>query len=85
MKDPHGMIRTTIILDEVLVEKCQRATGIPTRRSLIDHALRELLRHKRQKTVLRLKGRIAWRGDLRSWRRGRGVNGTIFRNSRRHK
>ena len=67
------MTRTNVVLDEVLVGECQRITGIPTQRSLIDHALRELLRHGRQRKVLELKGRIAWQGDLRAWRRGRGI------------
>ena len=67
------MTRTNVVLDEVLVEKCREVTGIPTRRSLIDHALRELLRHGQQRKILELKGRIAWQGDLRAWRRGRGA------------
>ena len=67
------MTRTNVVLDEVLVEECRKITGIPTQRSLIDHALRELLRHGRQKKVLELKGQISWQGDLRAWRRGRGV------------
>ena len=67
------MTRTNVVLDEALVAECRKVTGIPTQRSLIDHALRELLRHGRQKKVLELKGRIAWQGDLRAWRRGRGI------------
>jgi Arc/MetJ family transcription regulator len=65
------MARTNVVLDDGLVAQCQAATGISTRRSLIDHALQELLRHERQKTILELKGRIAWRGDLKAWRKGR--------------
>ena len=65
------MGRTNIVLDDELVVKCQKATGIKTRRALIDHALKELLRQKRQKKMLELKGRIHWEGDLKAWRRGR--------------
>lgn len=65
------MTRTNVVLDEVLVEECRKITGISTRRSLIDHALRELLRHDRQRKVLELKGRVSWEGDLRAWRRRR--------------
>jgi len=67
------MTRTNIVLDEALVEECKKITGIPIQRSLIDHALRELLRHGQQRKVLELKGRISWQGDLQAWRRGRGV------------
>lgn len=65
------MARTNVVLDDKLVAQCQAVTGISTRRSLIDHALQELLRHERQKAVLELKGKIAWQGDLNAWRRGR--------------
>ncbi len=66
------MGRTNVVLDDNLVEKCQKETGIPTVRALIDHALNELLRHKRQKKVLELKGTVCWEGDLEKSREGRG-------------
>ena len=65
------MGRTNVVLDDGLVAKCQRATGIKTRRALIDHALRELLRHESQSKILELKGKIHWEGDLASSRKGR--------------
>ena len=65
------MGRTNVVLDDKLVEKCQKATGIKTRRALIDHALHELLRHERQKKILELKGAVQWEGDLKAWRKGR--------------
>jgi Arc/MetJ family transcription regulator len=65
------MSRTNVVLDDKLIAHCQRATGIKTRRALIHHALQELLRHKRQKKVLQLKGTVRWEGDLAAWRRKR--------------
>ncbi len=65
------MGRTTVVLDDDLVSRCRKETGIQTVRALIDHALRELLRHRRQKKVLELKGKVRWEGDLVSWRSGR--------------
>ncbi|MBX7255176.1 MAG: type II toxin-antitoxin system VapB family antitoxin [Candidatus Hydrogenedentes bacterium] len=65
------MGRTNIVLDDKLVTECQKATGIKTRRALIDHALQELLRRERQKKILNLKGRISWEGDLSELRKGR--------------
>ena len=65
------MKRTNIVLDEKLVDKCMKATGIKTQRALIDHALRELLRHESQTKMLELKGKINWQGDLSEWRKGR--------------
>lgn len=66
------MARTNVILDDALVDKCMKATGIKTRRTLIDYALRELLRHESQKKLLELKGNIHWEGNLKEWRRGHG-------------
>ncbi len=66
------MSRTNIVLDDKLVARCQRATGIKTRRALVQHALEELLRHKDQKKVLELKGAVLWEGDLAAWREMRG-------------
>ena len=41
-------VRTNIVLDNKLVEAGLKATGLKTRRQLVDFALRELLRHKQQ-------------------------------------
>ena len=65
------MGRTNVVLDDKLVSRCRKATGINTRRALIDHALHELLRHERQKQVLELKGAISWEGNLSQWRKAR--------------
>lgn len=65
------MGRTNIVLDDELVKSCLEITGLKTRRELIDHALRELLRHENQKKILKLRGKINWEGDLNSWREGR--------------
>ena len=65
------MKRTNIVLDEELVGKGMRLTGINTRKALVDYALRELVRRKEQKKILRLKGRISWEGDLDQLRANR--------------
>ena len=67
------MKRTNIVLDDKLVEDCLKATGLKTQRALVDHALRELLRHESQTKILELKGKIHWQGDLDQWRRERAV------------
>jgi len=65
------MGRTNVVLDDRLVEECQELTGINTRRALIDYALREVLRHGRQRRVLELKGNVKWEGNLEAWREAR--------------
>ena len=65
-------VRTDIVLDGKLVEAGLKATGLKTRRELVDFALRELLRHKQQKKLLSLKGKVNWEGNLEEMRTGRG-------------
>ena len=65
------MGRTNVIIDDNLIDTGMKMTGIKTRRALIDHALRELIRHKAQKKILQLKGCIDWSGDLEEWRQTR--------------
>jgi Arc/MetJ family transcription regulator len=66
-------LRTNIVIDQKLVEAGLKATGLKTRRELVDYALRELLRHKQQKKLLELKGTVEWRGRLEEMRTGRGL------------
>lgn len=65
------MKRTSIVLDEQLLETGLKVTGFKTSRELIDFALRELLRRETQKQLVMLKGRIHWEGDLNAMRQGR--------------
>jgi len=59
------------VLDDKLVEECQKLTGIETRRALIDYALHEVRRRGRQRRLLELKGSVKWEGDLTAWREAR--------------
>ncbi len=65
------MKRTNIVIDEILIEKGLKVTGLSTRRALVDHALRELLRRESQKKILELKGNVKWEGDLDAMRQTR--------------
>lgn len=65
------MGRTNVVLNDDLVTKAKKLTGIKTIRQLIDYALQELVRHKRQKEFLKLQGKIDWQGDLDQLRESR--------------
>ena len=67
------MTRTNIVLDEGLVNKARRLTGFKTMRDVVHYALKELVRHRRQKDILQLEGRIHWTGDLSKLRQGRSL------------
>ncbi len=51
-------MRTTVVLDDALVEEAQRLSGIQTKRDLIDRALREFVAARRRRSLLELDGQI---------------------------
>ncbi len=63
--------RTTVILDENLIEAGLKATGLKTRQELVDFALRDLLRREAQQKIPELKGNVYWEGNLSEMRKGR--------------
>ncbi len=65
------MGRTNINLDDKLVSKGMKLTGLRTKRELVDLALRELVRKEDQKSILALEGKYRWEGDLDEIRQGR--------------
>ncbi len=62
-------MRTNVVLDDRLVKEAMKLTGKKTKRELIDHALRELVRRQKRLALLDLRGKIHWEGDLDEMRR----------------
>ena len=65
------MIRTNVVLDNQILDKAKHLTGITTTKNLLHYANLEIIRHKRQKDLLKLKGSISWEGNLAHSRLGR--------------
>jgi Arc/MetJ family transcription regulator len=61
-------MRTNIIIDDKLIERGMKYTGIRTKTKLVDFALRELIRRKKRKEILTLKGKLHWEGNLEEMR-----------------
>ncbi len=68
------MRRTNIVIDEKLIEKGKKVTGLKTSKAVVDFALKELIRHSQQRRILDLFGSIHWEGDLTQMRSMRGVS-----------
>jgi Arc/MetJ family transcription regulator len=64
-------MRTNIVVDDALMDEALRLSGLPTKRAVVEAGLRMLIAVKRQAGVRRLRGRVRWRSDLGSSRRGR--------------
>ncbi len=61
-------MRTNIVIDDKLMRDTLRATGLKTKREVVELALKTLLKLKGQQKIKRLRGRIAWDGDLEAMR-----------------
>ena len=57
-------MRTNIVLDDKLVQRAQKLTGIKTKREVVHEALRTLILLKEQAEVRNLRGKLKWEGDL---------------------
>jgi Arc/MetJ family transcription regulator len=57
-------MRTNIEIDDALLAEAMAATGLKTKRKVVEAGLRLLARHKRQAEARQLFGRIKWEGDL---------------------
>ena len=57
-------MRTNIVLDDKLIERAQKLTGIKTKREVVHEALRTLILLREQAEVRNLRGKLKWQGDL---------------------
>ena len=65
------MGRTNIDLDNRLLRRAKRLTGLRTKKAIVHRALESLVRAETRKGILRFYGSGIWQGDLKSMRRPR--------------
>jgi Arc/MetJ family transcription regulator len=64
-------MRTNIVIEDDLMEQAMRATGITTKRAVVQAGLRMLIQVNAQSGIRRLRGKVRWDGDLKRVRTGR--------------
>ena len=64
-------MRTNIDIDDRLMRQAMRASGAPTKRAVVEEALRLLVQTRGQAAIRRLRGTVDWAGDLSASRRQR--------------
>lgn len=64
-------MRTNIVLDDQLVQAAMQATGLTTKRAVVEAGLALLVQVKGQAGIRRLRGKVNWEGDLDELRTGR--------------
>jgi Arc/MetJ family transcription regulator len=66
-------MRTNIDIDDDLMARAQKASGLATKKAAVEEGLRLLVRLKEQEDILKLAGKVRWQGDLAASRKGRNT------------
>lgn len=62
-------MRTNIEIDDDLMDKAMKASGLATKRETVEAGLRLLVQLKRQQGIRSYRGQLRWEGDLERMRR----------------
>jgi Arc/MetJ family transcription regulator len=57
-------MRTNIVIEEKLIKNAMRATGLKTKKAVVEEGLKVLLRLKQQEAVKAWRGKLPWEGNL---------------------
>lgn len=61
-------MRTNIDIDDRLMRDAMAATKLKSKKEVVHVALSELIRMKKQKSILKYRGKAKWDGDLDTMR-----------------
>jgi Arc/MetJ family transcription regulator len=64
-------MRTNIVIDDELMTKALRASGLPTKRAAVEAGLRLIVAVAGQGAIRSLRGTVDWEGNLEASRRSR--------------
>ncbi len=64
-------MRTNMVIDDKLLHAALRASGLPTKRAVVEEALRVYVQLKAQTGIRQLRGKVKWEGDLHACRLSR--------------
>ena len=64
-------MRTNIVIDDELMAKALEATGLSTKKEVVEQGLKLLIRRKEQQSIRNLRGQVKWEGDLDEMRGGK--------------
>ena len=57
-------MRTNIDIDDKLMNDVLKATGLSTKKDVVELGLKTLIRLKKQDGIKRFRGQLKWTGDL---------------------
>ena len=62
-------MRTNIVINDELMDQAMKATGLKTKRAVVEAGLRKLVQLDEQAKILDYFGKLHWEGDLDEMRR----------------
>lgn len=57
-------MRTNIVIDEEIMQKAMKLSGLSTKKSTVEEALKLMIRLKEQEKIRGFRGKLKWEGDL---------------------
>jgi Arc/MetJ family transcription regulator len=69
-------MRTNIVIDDELMQKAFAATGLKTKKAVVEEALKLLVRLRSQERIKEHRGKMPCDGDLDAMRRDRTKSGS---------
>jgi len=61
-------MRTNIVIDNELMANAFKATGLTTKKDVVEQGLKLLVMRKEQQGIRKLRGKVRWEGDLNEMR-----------------
>ncbi len=62
------IMRTNIVIDDELMDEALKVSGLKTKKDAVEEGLKLLVQRKKQKSIKKLRGKLAWEGDLEEMR-----------------
>ncbi len=57
-------MRTNIVIDDDLMTKAIKASGLTTKKEVVEEGLKLIIQRSNQQAIRELRGKLKWEGDL---------------------
>ena len=61
-------MRTNVVIDDKLMNKAKKVSGLKTKKETIEEALKLLVAQKEQSEIRKLRGKLKWESNLEEMR-----------------
>ena len=66
-----ALMRTNIVIDDELMAKALKASGLNTKKDVVEQGLKLIIQRSQQQSIRELRGKLKWEGDLDELRGGK--------------